>query len=132
MTTIPIEYPTDWTDYQLIDSGQGEKLERFGPQATGYTIVRPDPRALWEKKLPQDTWDTSDATYTRTDPKTGQWHVQKPPPHQWQIRYHELIFTLRPTEFKHVGVFPEQAPNWNWLSTQIQNQPLKILNLFAY
>lgn len=130
--TIPVEYPTDWRDYELLDSGNGEKLERFGTGNSGYTLSRPDPRALWEKSLDESTWHQADAVFKRTDAKSGQWHIQKNPPEQWRISYNSLTFSLKPTEFKHVGVFPEQAVNWNWLSTVIHERPLKVLNLFAY
>lgn len=124
---INIDYPTDWTDYELIDSGLGEKLERFGT----YIIVRPDPRALW-KKSNENVWEKADAVFTRTDPKTGTWDIRTNPPTPWTLRYKTLTFTLRPTEFKHVGIFPEQAANWNWLESTIQGRPLNVLNLFAY
>jgi len=108
MLSISIEYPTDWKDYELIDSGQGEKLERFGPN----TIARSDPRALWQKRAPD------------------QWSIARPlPPNPFRISYKKLTFILRATEFKHVGIFPEQAINWNWIS---QHRPLNVLNLFAY
>ncbi len=128
MDSIAIEYPTDWTDYELIDTGDGEKLERFA----SYTLIRPDPRALWHKTLDSNTWATANATYKRLDPKTGLWQTKHMPPNPWQVRYLGLTFVLRPTEFKHVGVFPEQAVNWNWLADTINGKPLKVLNLFAY
>ena len=128
MKTIPIEYPTDWTDYELLDSGGGEKLERFGD----YMLVRPDPRALWQKNLEEKIWNNADATYHRTDPKTGMWTTKKTAPNSWKVIYHDMTFGLRPTEFKHVGVFPEQAVNWNWIQQQINGKPLNVLNLFAY
>jgi 23S rRNA (cytosine1962-C5)-methyltransferase len=127
MQTLSIEYPTDWTDYELIDSGDGEKLERFA----SYTMTRPDPRALWQKSEPA-LWKETDATYVRSDNKSGQWNIKTQPPNPWHISYKHLTFTLKPTEFKHVGVFPEQAVNWNWLQSIISGKPLKILNLFAY
>ena len=123
-----IEYPTDWTEYELIDSGDGGKLERFGQ----YRLVRPDPRALWGRLLPAEVWDSANATYWRADLKSGEWEVKFPPPSPWLVRYHKITFRLRPTEFKHVGVFPEQAVNWNWLEKIIAGRPLNILNLFAY
>ena len=108
MLSISVEYPTDWKDYELIDSGLGEKLERFGP----YTIARGDPRALWQKHEPE------------------QWHKAQPlPPQPFRISYKNLTFILRATEFKNVGVFPEQAVNWNWIN---QHKPHRVLNLFAY
>ena len=124
---ILLDYPTEWREYELLDSGDGEKLERFG----NYTIARPDPRALWQKSKP-DLWLEADAVFTRTDPKTGTWSIKKAPPNPWVLTYKSLTFTLRPTEFKHVGVFPEQAANWNWLTSVINSRPLNVLNLFAY
>lgn len=131
MQTIPIEYPTDWTDYELIDSGDGAKLERFGPPDGGYLVARPDPRVLWGKTSPS-RWNEADAIFTRTSTDSGEWTIKKNPPDPWRISYRTLAFTLKPTEFKHTGVFPEQAVNWNWLEDQIKGKPLKVLNLFAY
>lgn len=108
METLQIEFPIDWIDYELIDSGDGMKLERFGK----YTIARTDPRAIWT-------------------PRTQNWSSDTPPA-KWNISYNHLTFILKPTQFKHVGIFPEQVVNWNWLKTIIDNKPLKILNLFAY
>ena len=124
---IPVAFPEDWIEYELIDSGDGEKLERFNT----YTLIRPDPRALWNKHSP-DLWNKADASFKRTDPKSGDWILTTPPPSPWHIHYDSLTFTLRPTEFKHVGIFPEQAVNWKWLREIIDSKPLKILNLFAY
>lgn len=109
MNTINIEYPTQWKDYELIDSGQGQKLERFAM----YTFARTDPRALWHKRAP-DQWNSAD----------------EPPQRPWNISYKHLTFLLRTTEFKHVGVFPEQAVNWDWIVSR--SGELNILNLFAY
>ena len=128
MTTITTEFPTDWEDYELIDTGDGGKLERFGD----YRLVRPDPRILWTRRLSDEVWDSAMAVYRRADIKSGEWEVKTSPPNPWLIRYHGLTFTLRPTEFKHVGVFPEQAVNWNWLTKTIAGKPLNVLNLFAY
>jgi 23S rRNA (cytosine1962-C5)-methyltransferase len=133
MNTIQSLYPTEWLDYELIDSGVGLKLEKIG----GYTIVRPDPRILWQKMAP-DLWLTADAIFERTSSTEGHWLIKQKPPDSWQIRYNNLVFTLRPTEFKHIGVFPEQAVNWDWLQKIISKgqmgngKKLKILNLFAY
>ena len=133
MDALHPEYPADWTDYELIDSGEGEKLERFGPGGSpGYTLVRPDPRAIWTKSAPASRWETADATYRRTNSKTGMWETKTPAPVPWNISYRDLTFLLRPTEFKHVGVFPEQAVNWQWLTGVIHGKPLRVLNLFAY
>ena len=132
MTSINVAHPEDWKEYELLDSGLGEKLERFGPASNGYVIARPDPRAIWDKTLAQEIWDSADATFHRTDPKNGEWIVKTPPPTPWHIHYGALTFTLRPTEFKHVGLFPEQSVNWNWLTNIIAGKPLNVLNLFAY
>lgn len=103
-----VAYSTDWKDYELIDSGDGMKTERFGP----YTVVRTDPRAIWK-------------------PHASHRNSDKLPP-EWNISYKHLTFILKPTQFKHVGVFPEQAVNWNWLTSVINGQNVKVLNLFAY
>ena len=108
---------TDWKDYELLDTGDGMKLERWG----NYTIARPDPRIIWTKGNP-DLWARADAVFT--DEK---WIFNSPPPQSWIISYKQLKFKLRPTDFKHTGVFPEQAVNWDWLP-----QAGKVLNLFAY
>ncbi len=108
MDTLQIEYPTDWKDYELLDSGNGMKLERFGQ----FTIARAEPRAIWAPNTPDWKSDTL--------PDTS------------KISYNDLTFVLKPTTFKHVGVFPEQAVNWDWLKKQINQKPFNILNLFAY
>lgn len=130
MNTIPIVYTDDWKEYKLLDSGAGEKLESFN----GYTIVRPDPRAIWSHRLTQSSWDNADATFIRTDSDHGDWKVRTPHPNPWILNYHDLKFKLHPTDFKHVGIFPEQATNWNWVKDQCQmlNAKCQILNLFGY
>lgn len=128
MTSIPILIPDGWNDYELIDTGDGMKLERFG----NYTISRPDPRALWKPRKPQSVWENADAQYVRSNKNEGHWLTKNPPSTQWLIRYHDMVFQLEPTAFKHVGIFPEQAINWMWLKEIIASKPLSILNLFAY
>lgn len=128
MLAIPVFYPQDWKDYELIDSGGGAKLERFAT----YTVARPDPRAIWERKGNPSLWNEADATYERTDPKSGDWDIRRVTPENWRIRYDSLVFTLKPTSFKHVGVFPEQAPNWRWIRERIGQAKPRVLNLFAY
>jgi 23S rRNA (cytosine1962-C5)-methyltransferase len=134
MNEITILYPTGWSEYALIDSGDGEKLEKIG----GYTVIRPDPRIIWSKSAPADFWGGADAAFLRTSSTEGHWVIKQKPPDPWRITYRNLTFTLRPTEFKHIGVFPEQAVNWDWLmaiinqNSKFQNQKSKILNLFAY
>ncbi len=119
--------------YELIDSGEGMKLERFGQ----HTLVRPDPEALWPKKLDKTVWEKADATYLRKG-ASGSWTKAKTFPAKWNISYGGLTFELRPTSFKHVGLFPEQKSHWEWMETKIKDQgtknknPIKVLNLFAY
>jgi 23S rRNA (cytosine1962-C5)-methyltransferase len=124
----------DWKDYELIDCGNFEKLERFGP----YTLIRPEPQALWDRKLPETKWrEMAHARYVAKTSTSGEWERYKPINSPWKINYHsnglDLSFLLKFTAFKHVGVFPEQAANWNYLFDFIKsgNQD-KALNLFAY
>ncbi len=126
--TIPVLYPTDWSDYECIDSGNGKKLERFGT----YTIIRPDPRILWTPSLPKERWDRANASFIQSDSLAGRWVIQNPAPNPWRIGFRNLTFELRSTNFKHVGIFPEQAVNWDWIMEKINGNPLRILNLFAY
>lgn len=118
--------PDEWRDYELIDSGEGEKLERWGQ----YIMARPDPRAIWNKG-DITLWKKADAEF-----KDEKWSFRNEPPVNWEMSYKDIKFKLRPTEFKHTGVFPEQATNWDWIRAQcekerIQKQP-EVLNLFAY
>ncbi len=119
--------------YELLDSGEGMKLERFG----NYVISRPDPEALWPKRLPASAWEKADAAYERKG-ASGAWKKDKTFPKSWNIEYGGLTLELRPTSFKHVGIFPEQLSHWTWLEQKIQNEtknlkrPIKVLNLFAY
>src|SRR3989344_3847664 len=119
-----------WNDYELIDSGNREKFERFGK----YTLVRPEPKALWKKSLPQSEWNTADAIYHRVSEKDGKWKFNKPLPSEWNISWKNLKFKLKPTGFKHLGIFPENAVHWEWISKVITNtnRQTNILNLFAY
>lgn len=120
--------PDDWKDYELIDSGNGAKLERFGT----YIIARPDPRAIWLRRAPVAVWNQAHAVYVRGTKDEGHWDIRVKPPSDWSIRYHNIVFTLKPTSFKHVGVFPEQAVNWQWMKHIISGKKSRILNLFAY
>ena len=118
-----------WNDYEVLDTSCGEKLERWGD----YYLVRPDPQVLWQtpKKLKQ--WKKPNGHYHRSSKGGGQWEFFDLPK-TWDIRYRELIFHLQPFSFKHTGVFPEQAVNWDWFSDKIRKagRPVKVLNLFAY
>jgi 23S rRNA (cytosine1962-C5)-methyltransferase len=118
-----------WKDYEFIDSGDGEKLERFGE----FLLIRPEPKALWKKTLPVSTWEKIDAKYIQNE-NNGKWVFKKTLPPNWQIKWNELIFEVRPTVFKHTGVFPELASLWKFIQQKIKSagRPINILNLFAY
>ncbi len=123
-------YPTAWHDYALLDSGSGQKLERFG----AYTLIRPDSNALWQPILPRREWDAADAIFQLSAPNNGTWHFRRKLPVRWQMRYKSLCFWVQPTPFRHVGVFPEQATHWDWLTTRIAEaqSPPRLLSLFGY
>ncbi len=146
MEKINIEYPQDWQEYELLDSGNCKKLERFGD----FIIVRPDPRALWLPGLSKVEWDRALANFQGKTKETGKWSRPPQIPERWRIHYKNLSFQLRFSDFKNIGIFPEQAVNWEWLQSiidhsaqsankQIQSDKqssvskrLKVLNLFAY
>ncbi len=118
-----------WNDYELIDCGRGEKLERWGT----HTLVRPDPQAIWNTPRTLRAWRKPDARYARSSTGGGQWEV-KNVPERWTVRYRDLIFNIKPMNFKHTGLFPEQAANWDFAMEQIRRagRPVSVLNLFAY
>ncbi|MCD7833857.1 MAG: class I SAM-dependent methyltransferase [Lachnospiraceae bacterium] len=120
---------SQWTDYEVIDTSRGEKLERWG----NYLLVRPDPQVIWDTPRRHRGWKKPNAHYHRSSKGGGEWEFFDLPA-QWSIRYRELTFWLKPFAFKHTGLFPEQAVNWDWFSTKISqaNRPIKVLNLFAY
>lgn len=120
----------NWADYRLIDTKSGERLERWG----NITLIRPDPQVIWQTKPLTDLWNHADGHYHRSKSGGGQWEYRRKPPESWKIRYHELQFIVRPTGFKHTGLFPEQAVNWDWMQETIRNagRPVRVLNLFAY
>ncbi len=118
-------------DYELLDSGEGEKLERFGQ----VVLSRPDPQALWSKRLPESEWKKASGHFTRTADE-GKW-VMKGGEKNWPITLGGLTFLIQPTAFKHVGLFPEQSPNWQWLQDIVAKAPapkntIEVLNLFGY
>ncbi len=120
-----------WKDYRVVDASGGEKLEYWGK----YLLRRPDPIAVWDHKTEPRRWERVDAWYHRSSSGGGKWQVfNKRIPDKWQIRYRELVFNVRPTGFKHTGLFPEQAVNWDWIAELIKkaDRPVKVLNLFAY
>ena len=122
-----------WNDYEVIDCSAGEKLERWGR----YLLIRPDPQVIWDTEKTHRGWNHPNAHYHRSERGGGQWQFFYLP-EQWSIRYKNLVFQLKPFSFKHTGLFPEQAGNWDWFSSLIREagrpagQPLKVLNLFAY
>ena len=130
-----------WNDYSLLDSGDGDKLERFGP----YIFSRPEPQAIWKKNLSSKVWTNISgkfisSTSTNNDEIVGKWSLIKNLPNKWEINFENLKFFATPTPFRHLGFFPDQSPHWLWAAKKIKlhqqlfyNQtPLKILNLFGY
>lgn len=129
--------PQDWTDYELLDSGDGQRLERFG----SYKLIRPDPQCLWKPHLPEQEWKKSDAIFIRTSEDKGKWKIITQVPEKWEMSYKDLKFWAKLTPFKHTGIFPEQSEQWDFIEEKIKSQnpkgkstsqKLKVLNLFAY
>ena len=118
-----------WKDYEVLDTSGGEKLERWGD----YLLVRPDPQVIWNTPKDLPGWRKMNGHYYRSSKGGGEWEFFDLPK-QWEIAYKELRFNLKPFSFKHTGLFPEQAVNWDWFSDKIKNagRPVKVLNLFAY
>lgn len=122
---------TGWADYALLDSGGGRKLERYGP----YTVVRPEPQAMWDPRLPQDAWDKADAVFDPSDEEdAGKWRFRGKPKESWPMAWGDVRFHARFTAFRHLAFFPEQAANWAWLDQRVRALPSqpRILNLFGY
>lgn len=119
----------EWQDYECLDAGEGEKLERFG----SVILRRPDPQAIWQVPSYKD-WDDVDGIYHRSSEGGGSWEFKKKIPEFWTISYKHLTFKVSPTNFKHTGIFPEQATNWDFIMEKIKksNREIKVLNLFAY
>jgi len=118
-----------WTEYKVIDTSSGEKLETWGK----YSLIRPDPQVIWKTEKKHKLWRNADASYRRSSSGGGAWSDNKLP-EAWTISYGELRFQIKPMGFKHTGLFPEQAANWDWFSDLIKNasRPISVLNLFAY
>lgn len=118
-----------WKDYEVLDASSGEKLERWGD----YILIRPDPQAIWKTPKRHPGWKNPNAHYHRSNRGGGEWEFFDLPK-QWNIRYRNLTFGLKPFSFKHTGLFPEQAVNWDYMSARIKEtkRPVKVLNLFAY
>ena len=121
---------TDWKDYQVIATGSGEKLEKWGK----YKLLRPDPQVIWDANKDLSKFSDLDAHYLRSSSGGGYWNYIKRVPEEWNISWRDLKFVIKPMGFKHTGLFPEQAVNWNDMINLIKNakRPIKILNLFAY
>lgn len=124
----------NWKDYEVIDTSEGEKLERWGK----YTLVRPDPQVIWNTPKNNNGWRNFNGHYHRSSKGGGEWEFRNLP-EEWSIGYKDLTFNLKPFAFKHTGLFPEQAVNWDWFSSIIYkkklenpDKPFKVLNLFAY
>ncbi len=119
-----------WTDFEVLDTGNGEKLERWGR----YVLARPDPQTIWPPALPERHWQAADAHYLRSGSGGGHWEYATRLPEEWTIGYREWRFYVRPTGFKHTGLFPEQAVNWDWMSGLIaaRTDTPRVLNLFGY
>jgi 23S rRNA (cytosine1962-C5)-methyltransferase len=126
-----MRYTEDWKDYELIDCSGGEKLERWGNQI----LVRPDPQVIWKSERKNKLWYQPGARYERSRSGGGQWNVYKKMPSVWQVKYKDLTFNIKTMGFKHTGLFPEQAVNWDLTREVIRNsgrKDVKVLNLFAY
>ena len=125
-----MEIANDWKDYKILDMADGQKLEKWGD----IILSRPDPQIIWKDKIYPEKWKNINATYHRSKTGGGAWEYKKKVPQQWQIKYKKLTFNIKPMGFKHTGLFPEQAVNWDWMINKIQNsnREIKVLNLFAY
>ena len=121
---------SNWIDYELIDASCGERLERWGD----IILIRPDPQIIWNTKRVNPLWKQAHAKYHRSNSGGGQWQVFKKIPQQWSLKYGDLVFNVKPMGFKHTGIFPEQATNWDYASDIIRNsnRQLNVLNLFGY
>ena len=123
-----------WSDYELLDSGVGQKLERFGP----YLFIRPEPQALWSPHLDKAVWQSASGRFAASDEERGKWELDKHLPASWPLGFDGVRFEAMPTPFRHLGFFPEQSPHWLWTAEQIgqfktaYNRPPRLLNLFAY
>ena len=120
----------NWKDYEILDMANGEKLERW----SDIILARPDPQIIWKDKSFPERWNKINARYIRSSTGGGHWEYKKQMPKSWQEKYKDLCFNIKLMGFKHTGLFPEQAVNWDWMINKIQNakRPIKVLNLFAY
>ena len=125
-----MRYTSDWKDYELLDCSSGERLERWG----NVTLIRPDPQVIWKTPKKHPAWRRADAVYHRSSSGGGNWEIKNKIPAFWSIGYGDLNFNVKTMGFKHTGIFPEQAVNWDYTAKLIKNacRPVKVLNLFAY
>ncbi|MBR0413352.1 MAG: class I SAM-dependent methyltransferase [Eubacterium sp.] len=126
-----MRYTKDWKDYELIDCSSGEKLERWNREI----LIRPDPQVIWKSEKAHRLWAQPSAQYIRSRSGGGKWNVFKRMPAAWQVRYKDLTFNVKTMGFKHTGLFPEQAVNWDFVRSVIKDsgrEEVKVLNLFAY
>lgn len=131
MVALNLLEPPPWNEYELIDSGHGAKLERFGQ----YTLVRPETQAIWSPHLSEREWQRADATFEklRGEDGAGVWHQRRPLPEQWLLHDHNLAFWARLTPFRHTGIFPEHSAHWAWMRQQLMSRRTpKVLVLFGY
>lgn len=128
---LQLESSSRWQEYQLLDTGDGEALEQFGI----YRLIRPEPQAIWAKGLPKNDWQAADAVMVATGGESGgDWNIRQNVKQPWIIEYYGLKCEIRLAKSRHIGVFPEQASHWDWISDQIKTakRPLKVINLFGY
>ena len=120
----------NWAEYRILDSGDGEKIENWN----GYTLRRPDPQVIWPWRISENAREDVHGYYHRSKSGGGEWEYRKNTPPYWKISYKDLTFRIEPTGFKHTGLFPEQAVNWDWMTEKIKSaeRPISVLNLFAY
>ena len=125
-----MRYSSSWKDYELLDCSNGERLERWG----NVILIRPDPQVIWNTPKKHPAWKKADAVYHRSNSGGGNWEIKNKIPSFWQIKYNDLTFKVKNMGFKHTGVFPEQAVNWDYTMGLIEKseRPVKVLNLFAY
>ena len=125
-----MELANNWHDYEILDMANGEKLERWGD----IILIRPDPQIIWNKKSFPNKWKQANAKYNRSKTGGGSWEYNTNIPKAWKVKYKDLTFNIKPMGFKHTGLFPEQAVNWEWMINKIKkaNREINVLNLFAY
>ncbi len=128
---FPILESSRWSDYELLDSGDGLKFERFGP----YTFIRPEVQAMWHRNLPENNWSSAHAIFQPTNEESGgHWLLNKKIPERWEMKYDSIRFWAMTTPGRHLGVFPETASHWDYIADSVRkaDRPIKILNLFGY